>query len=198
VPRKQGKFDAAYYAQFYGARRSRVQGRREVARLATVVVNVIEATYGPLSTALDVGAGTGLWRDWFAARRPNVRYRSTDVSAYACRQFGHERRDITQWKAREVFDLVVCQSVLPYLSRVDASKAIRNLAAMTGAFLYLEAVTDHDLASVSDPATDGAMKGYPGEWYRQKLDPHFIQIGFGLWARRGAPIMLWELERGRD
>ena len=190
-------FDERFFRRFYENRASRVQGRREVNRLASVVTTIVETSYGPIRTALDIGAGTGLWRDWFAARRPRTRYRSTDVSAYACQRYGHERRDIARWRVEEEFDLVVCQSVLPYLSDADAARAIRNITAMTRGFLYLEAVTDRDLA-VADCATDFDMKGRPAEWYRSRLRKGFQQVGYGLWVRRTANAHLWELEYGAD
>lgn len=188
------RFDEAYYREFYqGA--SRVQGRREVARLATIVTGIIEASQSPLETVLEIGAGTGMWRDWFARRRPDVRYRSTDVSPFACQQFGHEQRNIVTWKTRQQFDLVVCQGALPYLDDQDAAAALRNLTAMTGGFLYLEAVTSDDLARVADlQATDSAMHGRPGDWYRRRLRRSFRQVGFGLWVRRGSRGRFWELE----
>ncbi len=193
------KFDKAYYDRFYESRRSRVHGPKEIGRTCTAVANIIEATHGPIETALEVGAGTGLWRDWFVARRPKTRYRSTDVSAYACERYGHERRDIANWRARGKFDLVVCQSALPYLGAADAAKAIGNLAAMTGVFLYFEATTASDIEGVADrDATDLTMHHRTGEWYRRKLKPTFRQVGFGLWVRRDAQVPFWELECGPD
>ena len=50
---------------------------------------------------LDVGAGTGLWGDWFRANRPDVAVRSVDVSEHACRTYGHEQRDIATWSPVE-------------------------------------------------------------------------------------------------
>lgn len=193
------RFDAAYYDRFYTSPRSRVQGPKEVARLATVVANIVEATHGPIETVIEIGAGPGLWRDWFKAKRPRTLYRSTDYSAYACQQYGHERRDISKWHAKRKFDLVVCQGVLPYLSDADAARAIRHLSAMTGAYLYLESVTAKDLATVADAsATDPSMRHREGEWYRKKLARWYQQVGFGLWVRRGSDVRLWELETAPD
>ena len=190
------RFDAAYYDRFYHSPRSRVQGPREVARLCTVVTNIVEATHGPIETVLEIGAGPGLWRDWFAARRPKTRYRSTDVSAYACRQYGHERRDIARWKARQKFDLVVCQGVLPYLDDTACGKALENIAAMTGGFLYLEAITKNDIDEVIDDAkTDVKVFGRTGTWYRKRLEKYFVEVGCGLWAKKDAPVLFYELER---
>jgi hypothetical protein len=189
-------FDAAYYRRFYESVKTRVQGPREVARLAEMVVRIIEHAGGRIGNALDVGAGTGLWRDWFAKRAPNVRYRSTDVSDYACERYGHELRDISVWRARERFDLIICQGVLPYLDDRSASRAIENIAHMSRGFLYLEAITAEDLGSVCDlEATDLEINRRPGAWYRRRLNKHFAMIGAGVWIRRGAPHRLYSLER---
>src|SRR5689334_5453200 len=88
-------FDAAYYDRYYGSARTRVHSGEEVGRLCTAVVSFIEWWQAPLDTVLDVGAGIGLWRDWFKKARPKVAYRSTEFSAHACSEYGHEQRDIT-------------------------------------------------------------------------------------------------------
>jgi predicted TPR repeat methyltransferase len=151
---------------------------------------------GDVRTALDVGAGTGLWRDWFRQHRPKVRYVSTDVSAYACAKYGHEQRDIARWRSRDRFDLVVCQGVLPYLSDVDCAAAIANIAAMTRGFLYLEAITDKDIADVCDnERTDTKIRARSGAWYRKELAKTFIPVGCGLFYAKDGPLQFYELER---
>jgi hypothetical protein len=192
------RFDAAYYQRFYGSPKTRVQGPREVAHLASGIVRIIEWLGAPIDSVLDVGAGAGLWRDWFRKHRKDVAYRSVDASAYACTQYGHERRDIGQWRARGRFDLVVCQGVLPYLADAEAEAAIGNLGAMTGGFLYLEAATRQDFAAVCDrEATDPTMLRRSGAWYRTRLERHFAMLAFGLWMSRRVSLPLYELERGR-
>lgn len=191
-------FDAGYYARFYESRRTRVQGPKEVAHLASGIVAMVEWLGTDIRSVLDVGAGPGLWRDWFAAQRPKARYLSTDVSPYACETYGHQRRDIVTWRARTRFDLVVCQGVLPYLSRTDAARAVANLGAMTRGFLYLEAVTAEDLRTVCDGTkTDGDMRGHPASFYRKHLDRWFVPLAFGLFMAKSNPVVLYELERGR-
>jgi hypothetical protein len=188
-------FDAAYYRRFYVSRTTRVQGSKEVARLARGVTFLVDWLGAPLESVLDVGAGTGLWRDWFARHRPKARYRSVDVSAYACKTYGHERRDIARWRARETFDLVVCQGVLPYLTDRDAERAIANLGAMTRGFLYLEAVTKRDLETICDREhTDASMRARSSAWYRKRLERHFLALAFGLWVSRAVDAQLYELE----
>ena len=190
-------FDEAYYQRFYASRQTRVQGPREVGELAARALVQITWAGGEVRSALDVGAGPGLWRDWFARRRPEIAYRSTDVSPYACARFGHEERDITAWRAREKFDLVICQGVLPYLPRAGVIAAIENLGAMSRGFLYLEAVTTRDLDELCDATkTDPAMRRHPGALYRERLHAHFMSLGFGLWIKRDRAERLYELERG--
>ncbi len=192
---KTEPFDAQYYDRYYGSSRTRVHSADDVAKLCTAVVSFIEWWQQPLTTVLDVGAGVGLWRDWFAKRRPGVAYRSTEYSAHACREYGHEQRDITRWRAKATFDLVVCQGVLPYVDDDGAAKAIENLAAMAGGFLYLEAITRKDIREVCDETrTDVKVHERTGAWYRSRLSRHFIEVGCGLWCKREAGVLFYELE----
>ena len=189
-------FGAEYFDRFYETKATRVYGEREIARLARGVTGMIAWFGGDLETVLDVGAGSGLWRDWFARHRPSVRYRSTDVSAYACERYGHEQRDIVRWRARERFDLVVCQGVLQYLADDDADQALHNLAAMSRGFLFLEVVTSRDLVEVCDTSrTDLQVHARPGEWYRERLGAHFVTLGCGLHYRRDGRLVFYELEQ---
>jgi hypothetical protein len=190
-------FDARYFRRYYESRRTRVYGREEIARLASGVVGLIEWFGGRLDSVLDLGAGTGLWRDWFREHRPKARYRSVDVSPYACETYGHELQDITTFRAKEKFDLVVCQGVLPYLSDRDAAQAIENIAAMSRGFLYLEAVTKRDLEEVCNRSrTDLAMRERTGRWYRARLSKHFEPVGCGLHYVRSGDLVFYELEGG--
>lgn len=188
------RFDEAYYHRHY-AGRARVHSAREIGRLAQGVTGLAAWLGVELRAVLDVGAGPGLWRDWFRRHRPGVRYRSTDVSPYACARYGHERRDISRWRSRERHDLVICQGVLQYLDDAGAARALENLGAMCRGLLYLEAITAHDLAEVVDrEATDLAIHARTGAWYRRRLAPWFVQVGAGLWAARRAGLALYELE----
>jgi hypothetical protein len=188
-------FDADYYERFYGSARTRVHSAAEVGKLCTAVVSFIEWWQYPIETVLDVGAGIGLWGDWFSKRRPGVAYRSTEFSAHACREYGHEQRDITKWRAKEKFDLVVCQGVLPYIDDAGAAKAIENLAAMTGGFLYLESITKRDLREVCDEGrTDVKVHERTGAWYRTHLSKHYTEVGCGIWCKKDAGVLFYELE----
>jgi 2-polyprenyl-3-methyl-5-hydroxy-6-metoxy-1,4-benzoquinol methylase len=196
MARREGRerFDAAYFRRFYGAR-GRVHGPREIAQLARGLTGFAAWLGQPIDSVLDVGAGVGLWRDWFARHRPSVDYLSTDVSAYACRVYGHERRDIATFRARERFDLIICHGVLQYLADKDAARAIENIAAMSRGLVYLEVITRGDLRAVCDlDATDTAIHRRTAGWYRARLRPHFQQLGAGLFAARRSGLRFYELE----
>jgi hypothetical protein len=190
-------FDAAYYRRYYESRRSRVYGREHIDKLARGVTGMIEWFGGDIESVLDVGAGTGLWRDWFAENLPAAGYRSIDVSQYACDKYGHELRDISRWRGRQRFDLVVCQGVLPYLDDESCGKALANIAAMCRGFLYLEAITARDIREVCDRSkTDTSVLARPASFYRRLLARHFEAIGCGLYHVRGGDKVFYELERG--
>lgn len=194
TPDRADRFDAAYFRRFYEGPR-RAHSAREVARLASGVDGLAAWLGVEIGSVLDVGAGAGLWRAWFRRHRPRVRYRSIDVSPYACERYGHELRDVSRWRARGRFDLVVCHGVLQYLDDRAAARAIDNLGAMTGGLLYLEAITRGDLAVVDLDRTDTAIHLRTGAWYRHRLARHYVQVGAGLWAARRSGILLYELER---
>jgi SAM-dependent methyltransferase len=186
-------FDAAYYRRFY--RDCPVHDRRTIAHLATGVLGFASWWGVSIRSVLDVGAGTGLWRDWFAAEQPRVAYRSIDVSEYACRRYGHEHADISRWRPSTPADLVVCQGVLQYLDDAACSRAIGNLAEACRALLYLEVPTAGDLDKVIDPdATDLDIHWRSASWYRRRLGRHFRVIGGGLFVTRDAGLHFYELE----
>lgn len=145
-------------------------------------------------SVLDIGAGPGLWRDWFRENHPSIRVTSTDVSEYACRTYGHQLRDIATWRPDRSFDLVICHGVLQYIDDVGAERAIEHIADATRHVLYLEVPTSRDFATVVDSsATDMLVHQRSGDWYRQRLGRSFSRAGSGLWIRHGS-VILYELE----
>lgn len=189
-------FDRAYYERFYES--DPVHTALKIAQLAGAVQSMADWWDFPIDSVLDIGAGPGYWRDWYATNRPAVHYVSTDVSEHACRTYGHEQRDITQWRPRTRFDLVVCHGVLHYLPAKGAEAAIENIAAASRGLLYLEAPTASDLDTIVDTeTTDMDVTRRTGAWYRARLGRHFVQIGAGLWVSRTAGLPLYELERSR-
>jgi len=189
-------FGPDYFRRYYESDRTRVYGHEQVAYLARGITGLVQWFGGDIERVLDVGAGTGLWGDWLRAHMPHVRYRSVDVSDYACRRYGHERRDISRWRARERFDLIVCQGVLPYLEDDACLRAVENMAAMCRGFLYLEAVTSRDLREVCDRArTDVSVRARPATFYRRILKRWFEPLGCGLHHVRGGDKVFYDLER---
>jgi hypothetical protein len=190
------RFGEAYYERYYGSAKTQVHDAARIAHLARGITEMIAWQGGALETVLDVGAGAGLWRDWFAKNKPRVKYRSIEHSAYACAKYGHEQRDISAWRASTKFDLLVCQGVLPYIPDEGASAAIENLGAMARGFLYLEAITKGDWATVCDQTkTDGDVHLRDAAWYRARLARQFVNVGGGLYYTRRGPLQFYELER---
>ena len=190
------RFGAEYYERFYGD--GGVHDPRKIAHLASAVHRMCAWWDVEPASVLDVGAGPGMWRDWYRENHPAVKVVSTDISEHACREYGHQLRDIGAWRPRSRFDLVVCHGVLQYPDDKAVTAAIDNIAAACRHVLYLEIPTTADFESVVDPdATDMDVHHRSGDWYRRRLNEHFIQAGAGLWVRRGGGVTLYELERSR-
>lgn len=188
------RFDAAYYRRFYGSRP--VHDRKRIGLLAASITNMAAWWRIPIRSVLDVGAGKGYWRDWLAAERPNVRYEGLDVSGYACRRYGHTHADLATWQPTRRYDLVICQSVIQYLDGVQAADALHALGEACNGLLFLEVPTIADRGGVIDPdGTDLDVHWRSGDWYRVRLDRHFVALGCGLWASRRRPVAFFELER---
>jgi trans-aconitate methyltransferase len=192
-----GRFDADYYGRFYGSRP--VHTRRRIATLASGVDGMCRWWGIDVRRVLDVGAGPGWWRDWYRRERPSVTVHSVDVSEHACRRWGHERRDISQWAPTRPYDLVICHGVLHYMDDADAARAIGNLAAACRGAMYLEAPTARDLDEVVDrDVTDMDVHARSGSWYARRLRRHFRRAGAGLWLSRRSGVALYELESAGD
>ena len=189
-------FDAAFFKRFYST--SPVHSRTKVNTLATAVHAMCQWWEVPVRSVLDVGAGLGAWRDWYATTHPRVQRLSVDISEHACEKYDHECHDIASWFPTRQFDLVVCHSVLQYLNDKQAVAAIGNLAKATRGVLYLEVPTSADLRNAVDKkTTDLNIYARTGDWYRKRLNRHFVQAGAGLWVARGSGTTLYELERSR-
>jgi hypothetical protein len=188
-------FDARYYARHYGSAATRVHGKEEVSRLANGIFSMLEWWGAETRTVLDVGAGTGLFRDWVRKHRPKSQIRSMEFSAYAAEKYDHEQGDIATFRTESKFDLIFCQGVLPYLSDSAAKRALANLGAMARGFLYLEAITTRDLTEVCDQdLTDTQVAHRSGAFYRRYLKKDFVTVGAGLYYHRGGPLQFYELE----
>lgn len=188
------RFDERYYRRFYGRRPVHTAAR--IGRLAEGVLGLCAWLELPVRSVLDIGAGPGHWGTHLAAHHPKVRYTGIDVSEYACATYGHRRRDISTWRPARPVDLVICQGVLQYLDDPAVEAAVANIAASVRGALYLEVPTTYDRVATIDPdQTDLDVHWRDGRWYRDLLDPHFQQVGGGIWVARRAGVVLYELER---
>ncbi|MGA0116788.1 MAG: class I SAM-dependent methyltransferase [Ilumatobacteraceae bacterium] len=188
-------FDSSYYARFYG--KDGAHDEEKISHLATAVHNMCAWWGINIRTVLDVGAGMGMWRDWYSEHHPEVSVQSIDVSEHACETWNHELRNIADWTPTRRADLVVCHSVLQYLDNSSFSSAVENLAAGTKWVMYLELPTKWDYENVVDSrGTDMQVYKRSATWYRQHLTKSFTQIGAGLWTPHDG-VPMYQLEASR-
>jgi trans-aconitate methyltransferase len=193
------QFDAAYYRRFYRDPRTRVSSRAAVARLARFVHGYLGYLGIPVRAILDAGCGVGFWRDAAASLWPRARYSGIEISAYSCRRYGWTPASIVDYKPARQFDLIVCQSVLQYLSDHDAARAIDNLSTLARGAVYLEVPTTEDWKETCDRRrTDGAVQLRPERWYRRRLARRFVAAGGGVFVARSAAATFYALERAGD
>jgi trans-aconitate methyltransferase len=195
MPVPPNNFDAAFYRRFYVDRRTRVSSRAAVARLARFVAAYLAYLEIPVRGILDAGCGVGFWRDAACDLWPRARYHGIEISEYLCRRYGWTRASLVDYKPRRQFDLIVCQSVLQYLSDHDAARAIETLSTLARGAVYLEVPTTEDWRETCDRRrTDGAVRLRSARWYRRRLARHFVAAGGGLFVARSAAAF-YALER---
>jgi SAM-dependent methyltransferase len=188
-------FDAAYYQRFYRNPRTRVADRASCRQLANLVFAYVDRMQIPVQRVLDIGAGTGLWRQEVRRHAPAAEYVGVDWSDYACAKYGWEKGSVVEYRPSFRFDLVICQGVFQYLSAKEAEAAIANLPRLTKAAVYLEILTREDWENNCDrDLTDGRVHLRGIAWYRRRLRRDFLFLGGGVFLLRGTPAVLYELE----
>lgn len=186
------RFDAAYYARYY----DELGIAEGVDRLVRFVCAYLDHLGVEVDEILDFGCGQGLWRPGLERAHPRARYVGVELSEHACRTYGWTRASVVDYSHGRKADLVICQGVLQYLPTASAEGAIANLARHTRGALYLEALTREDWEHNCDQAaTDGDVHLRSTAWYRERLAPHFINCGGGLFVPRDSPVVLFELEK---
>ncbi|MBL8911181.1 MAG: class I SAM-dependent methyltransferase [Archangium sp.] len=189
------RFDEQYYRRFYVDASTRVYDQKRHAKLIAGVIGLAEWFGVHLNDVLDVGAGLGWWGQWLRTHRKGVNVVSTEMESEICKRYGHVQADIRTFKLDRTFDLVICQGVLPYLDDQGAAAAIENLASMCDGLLYLEAITKDDMKDAIDPSrTDLRVNLRPAKWYRERLAPHFREVGAGVYAAHRAELPFFALE----
>ena len=188
-------FDQAYYQRFYFDPRTAVTSRAEM-RARARLIGAFTAHVGlPVRRMLDAGCGTGLLRAPLCRALPKAAYVGLESSEYLCRRYGWQHGTLQDFSAREPFDLVVCYDVLQYLSARQAAGALANLARVCRGVLYFSALTRRDWQVNCDRTrTDPEVHLRDADWYRTRLRRHFREMGAGFWLRRGAPLIVWDME----
>lgn len=189
-------FDKDYYDRFYGVRRPRKEDREEMALLGDFVCAYLRYLGESVQTVLDIGCGLGLWREAISRHFPKARYHGVEVSRYLCRTYGWTYGSVADFRGRPPSDLVICKDVLQYLPSAEATAAIDNLVRLSRYALYFGVLTKEDWEENCDQAqTNGEVYQRSAVWYRRRLMKHFINLGGGLFLRRDARVVVWELEK---
>jgi trans-aconitate methyltransferase len=198
-PRKssaKSRFDEDYYRRHYFDESTRVAGPEQFERLARFILAYLDHLDVEVSTVLELGAGVGRFKEAIVKIDPSLEYEGVETSEYACRAFGWTQGSVVDFVPEEPADLVVCQGVLQYVGDREIGRAIKNLGKVTETALYLEALTVEDWQeNVTHELTDGACKIRPASFYRERLSRDFIACGGGLFVKKSAGVVLFELEK---
>ena len=190
-------FDRAYYQRFYLDPRTAVTTRAEMRARAALIAAGVRYLGLPVKRILDAGCGVGLLRAPLLRRLPGARYSGLETSAYLCRRYGWQQGTLQSLATRARYELVVCYDVMQYLTTAEARRAIGRLAAVCRGVLYFGALTSGDWRGNCDRSRTDHVPGLrSAAWYRRELARGFQPVGCGLWLRRGAPVTLWDLDRG--
>jgi SAM-dependent methyltransferase len=190
-------FDRAYYERFYRNPRTAVTSREEMRQRAALIAAGADYVGLPVRSILDAGCGVGLLRAPLLRHFKRAEYLGLEYSEYLCRRYRWQQGAIQDFRTRKRFDVVICYDVLQYLDAADARRAIARLARVCRGALYFGALTLEDWRHNCDRSRTDRISGLrTGQWYRRELRRYFEPLGLGLWTRRGAPLTLWELDRG--
>ncbi len=191
------QFDQEFYERFYNRPDTRASSPEEFARLSGFVLSYLEYLEIPLTEVLDLGCGLGRWLEALKAYDATISYTGVEVSPYLCDQYGWVRSSVTDFSSRHPYDLIICQDVLPYLTRRGIRDALANIARHCRGAVYLQALTteDWDKNHCDPDRTDENMNRIEAEWYRKAISRHFTNCGGGLFVPKDSDVVLWELER---
>ena len=190
------RFGRDFYDRYYRNRRTRVVTRTEMSRRAALIVAFARHVELPVRRILDAGCGLGWMREPLLRGLPGAHYTGLETSGYLCERYGWTQGSLATWTDRRPFDLVVCYDVLQYLDDRDARAAMRALGRLCTGVLHFSALTLEDWREHCDRRrTDAKVHMRSADWYRRRLQAHFVNAGSGMFLRRGAPLHLWALER---
>lgn len=189
-------FDEAYYRRYYEDPRTRVAAPEEIRALADFVCGYLRYMDLPVRRVLDMGCGMGTWKTELRRHFPRAKFTGVERSEYLCRRFGWKRGSVDTFESARPFDLVICQDVLQYLPHRAAATAMTRLSALCRGALFFAALTREDWEENCDQAlTDGTGYLRNGRWYRRRLKKDFVNAGGGVFVKRDAEVVLYELEK---
>lgn len=199
--------DAEYFRKWYRDPRHRVRTRAELDRQVRFVVSAAEhVLMRPIRSVLDLGAGEGAWQAALARVRPAARYWGVDPSEYAVRRFGRSRRIVLGDAESldevggipESVDLVVCASVLQYLTADGFRRALPQIARRTGGMAFLEIYTRRDIRLLEGHVKPLEQRARSAEWYRRELArAGLVACGMHCYITAEMSQIVGELERFR-
>lgn len=193
--RDDSRFDAAFFARFYGDPETRVADAGDAEKVVAMIAGAADYVGLRVRRILDAGCGIGLLREPLLARYPRASYTGLEVSAYLCERHGWRLGSLAEFRSAQPFDLVVCHDVLQYLDDRTAARAIVNLKTLCRGALYLSVLTERDWRQAADQSrTDSDVHLRTGDWYQRRLRRGFRHLGFGVHLVRGLDPIQWELE----
>jgi trans-aconitate methyltransferase len=193
---RQAAFDSEYFRKYYFNKTTRVTTAAEMRRRARLIDSILRHAGIPVRSVLDLGCGIGLLRKAFAELLPRARYVGVEASDYLCKRYRWVQGSVTSYQSTSRSDLVVCYDVLQYLDDRDAALAIKNLASLSGAAVYVSALTLEDWRENCDKTrTDRSVHLRSGDWYRRRMRRNFRYVGVGVWLRKDVTAILWDMER---
>ncbi|MDB4986083.1 MAG: methyltransferase type 11, partial [Myxococcaceae bacterium] len=81
-------FDRRYYERFYLDPKTRVTDQAAIDRLGDFVCTYLQYLPVPVTRALDLGCGIGMWRPVVKRHFPEATYQGVELSDYLCEQYG--------------------------------------------------------------------------------------------------------------
>ena len=190
-------FDRAFFQRYYHSPRTAVASFDDVLKRARFVTSYLDHLQVDVRRVLDAGCGTGLWKRALAHIDRDIEYTGIDPSEYVCARYGWTHSTIDRFRSRRKFDLVVCQDVLQYADDPTVGRSIASIARLCRGALYFDVPTrddiDDDLLDMD--LTDKSIHVRTAAWYRTKLALDFVDVGGGVFIKRGAKAVVLALER---